>query len=95
MKGEIGSPSQIKAAVQELTSWSTRTRAAILVLCHFNRDGWFQAPKPSLDEFDCVLTLARTNNTSTMKILTADENKFGSTDDAAAIRITEQGFVEG
>lgn len=88
-----GSVNQVREASALLTSLAKKRHSAILIVGHVTKDGSLAGPRVLEHLVDTVLYFEGEKYDS-LRILRAQKNRFGSTNEVGVFEMTEQGFRE-
>jgi DNA repair protein RadA/Sms len=92
-KGEAGSLSAIRAAAAALTESAKNSGVPLIVIGQVTKDGATAGPKSLEHLVDVVLALEG-DRESSYRILRAEKNRFGSTDEVGVFTMGERGLSE-
>ena len=92
-KSEAGSLSAIRAAAATLTEGAKSSGVPLIVIGQVTKDGGAAGPKSLEHLVDVVLTLEG-DRESSYRILRAEKNRFGSTDEVGVFAMNERGLSE-
>lgn len=93
MPSEAGSVSQIRAAASVLLQGAKQHHVPVILIGHVNKDGMVAGPKVLEHLVDCVLYLEG-ERTHPYRVLRADKNRFGSTNEVGVFDMQERGLEE-
>lgn len=85
--------SQVKHIAGEFMNFSKRTGKSIILIGHITKDGDISGPK-TLEHLVDVVLFMEGDAYETFRILRANKNRFGATDEIGIFDMTEQGFVD-
>lgn len=88
-----GSVSQVKDCTMTMMQLSKSQGITVFVVGHINKDGNIAGPKVLEHMVDCVLYFEGDPNTS-YRLLRADKNRFGSTNEIGVFEMMDVGLVE-
>ena len=88
-----GSVSQVKDCTMTMMQLSKSQGITVFVVGHINKDGNIAGPKVLEHMVDCVLYFEGDPNTS-YRLLRAEKNRFGSTNEIGVFEMMEIGLVE-
>ncbi len=88
-----GSVTQVKACTMLLMQLAKNSGATVFVVGHVNKEGAIAGPKVLEHMVDCVLYFEG-EQTSNYRILRAEKNRFGSTNEIGVFEMDERGLVE-
>lgn len=74
-------------------NFSKRTGKSIILIGHITKDGDISGPK-TLEHLVDVVLFMEGDAYETFRILRANKNRFGATDEIGIFDMTEQGFVD-
>ncbi|MGB4966300.1 MAG: DNA repair protein RadA [Microgenomates group bacterium] len=93
MKNTFGSTSQIKEAASALIDVAKKNNLVMIIVGHITKDGDIAGPKTLEHLVDCVLYLEGAKD-SQYRLLRAQKNRFGSTDEVGVFEMGEKGLME-
>ncbi len=93
MKNTFGSTSQIKEAASALVDVAKKNNLVMIIVGHITKDGDIAGPKTLEHLVDCVLYLEGAKD-SQYRLLRANKNRFGSTDEVGVFEMSEKGLAE-
>jgi DNA repair protein RadA/Sms len=93
MNGAPGSVSIVKSVGQALVRTAKESGCATLIVGHVNKDGNLAGPRHMEHMVDAVLELGG-ERTEAYRILRAQKNRFGATDEIGVFEMTGKGLVE-
>ncbi len=88
-----GSVSQVKDCTMTLMQLCKQTGVTVFVVGHVNKEGSIAGPKVLEHMVDCVLYFEG-ERTSSYRLLRAEKNRFGSTNEIGVFEMDESGLVE-
>ncbi len=88
-----GSVSQVKDCTMRLMHLSKQEGITIFVVGHINKDGAIAGPKVLEHMVDCVL-LFEGDQHSSYRLLRAEKNRFGSTNEIGVFEMGDSGLIE-
>jgi DNA repair protein RadA/Sms len=88
-----GSVSQIRACANELMRFAKMTDVPVFIVAHVTKTGELAGPKIIEHLVDCVLQFTG-DRTQDIRILRAQKNRFGATNEIGAFEMAEEGLVE-
>ena len=88
-----GSVSQVKDCTMTLLQLCKQTGTTVFVVGHVNKDGLIAGPKVLEHMVDCVLYFEG-DRAGSYRLLRADKNRFGSTNEIGVFEMGEGGLVE-
>lgn len=91
--GEMGSVAQVRASAAKLMSAAKSSGTAIVLIGHVTKDGSLAGPKTLEHVVDVVLSFEGDAH-SGLRILRAQKNRFGSTDDIGVFDMSAGGLRE-
>lgn len=91
--GTPGSLSQIRASTFQLIEMAKKSRIPIFIVGHVTKDGEIAGPKILEHMVDTVLYFEGDRN-SELRILRAEKNRFGATDEVGVFKMEEGGLRE-
>lgn len=91
VRGIPGGMSQVKYCAAELTSLAKQLGKTLLIVGHINKEGSIAGPKLLEHLVDVVLQFTGEEKSS-LKVLRAHKNRFGSIDEAGIFLMTETGL---
>lgn len=92
-EGTPGSVVQVRECTRRLLQWGKAHRVPVLLVGHVTKEGDVAGPQVLQHMVDAVLSLEGERRTS-LRILRADKNRFGSTQEVAVLEMTTQGLRE-
>ncbi len=92
VEGLPGSPSQVRASAVKLVELAKRSGTPIIIVGQITKDGSVAGPKMLEHLVDVVMTLEG-DPASAYRILRAEKNRFGSTDEVGIFEMTSAGLV--
>lgn len=87
-----GSPNAVRAATSQLIAYAKSTNTPILLIGQVTKEGAVAGPKTLEHLVDSVLTLEGDPKTA-YRILRANKNRFGTTDEVGVFEMTSSGMV--
>lgn len=90
---EAGSVTQIRAATSVLLQLAKHTHVPIIIIGHVNKDGLVAGPKALEHLVDTVMYLEG-ERTHPYRVLRAEKNRFGSTNEVGIFDMQERGLIE-
>jgi DNA repair protein RadA/Sms len=91
--GEAGSLGQVRASAAILTEAAKQTRVPTIIIGQVTKEGSAAGPKSLEHLVDVVLTLEG-DRESQYRVLRAEKNRFGSTDEIGVFLMTDRGMKE-
>ncbi len=88
-----GTVSQVRASAQSLIRAAKSRGFALVLVGHVNKEGAIAGPKVLEHMVDAVLSVEGERGHS-FRILRADKNRFGATEEIGVFEMTEEGLVE-
>ncbi len=88
-----GSITQIRACSNLLMKYAKTNNVPIFIVAHVNKAGDLAGPKTIEHMVDCVLNFNGERDKN-LRILRAFKNRFGTTDEIGAFRMSAEGMVE-
>ena len=88
-----GSVAQVREATTVLTALARKQHAAMMIVGHVTKDGIIAGPRVLEHLVDTVLYFEGEKYDS-LRILRAQKNRFGSTNEVGVFQMTETGFQE-
>jgi DNA repair protein RadA/Sms len=88
-----GSVSQIRACANELMRLAKMTDVPVFIVAHVTKTGELAGPKVIEHLVDCVLQFTG-DRTQDIRILRAQKNRFGTTNEIGAFEMAEEGLIE-
>lgn len=88
-----GNTVQIKECAMEFMQYAKSSNTTIFIVGHVNKDGALAGPKILEHMVDSVLYFEGEKNIS-YRMLRAEKNRFGSTNEVGVFEMTEKGLVE-
>ena len=92
-KGAVGSVSQIKESTFRLVQLAKKLKVAMFIVGHVTKDGDIAGPKLLEHMVDTVLYFEGEKN-GELRILRANKNRFGPTDEVGIFKMTDKGLVD-
>jgi DNA repair protein RadA/Sms len=93
VEGTAGGVSQIRAVATELIRLAKERSIATVLVGHVTKDGSIAGPRLLEHLVDVVLQVEGDRHSS-LRIVRAVKNRFGTTDEVGCFELTEQGIVE-
>jgi DNA repair protein RadA/Sms len=93
LTGAPGSVSIVKSVGQALVRTAKESGCSVLIVGHVNKDGNLAGPRHMEHMVDAVLELGG-ERTEAYRILRAQKNRFGATDEIGVFEMTGQGLIE-
>lgn len=93
VESEAGSVTQIRAGTSVLLQLAKQTHVPIIIIGHVNKDGMVAGPKALEHLVDAVLYLEG-ERTHPYRVLRAEKNRFGSTNEVGIFDMQERGLIE-
>ncbi len=93
LDGAPGSVGQVREATLRLMAFAKGEGIAVILAGHVTKDGSIAGPKTLEHLVDAVLSLEG-ERTSTLRLLRATKNRFGSTDEVGVFEMRERGLAE-
>lgn len=91
--GPPGGIVQVRECTRRLLQWGKANRVPVLLVGHITKEGDVAGPQVLQHMVDVVLYLEGERRTA-LRILRADKNRFGSTQEVAVLEMTTQGLRE-
>jgi DNA repair protein RadA/Sms len=91
--GQVGSVSQIKESTFRLVQLAKKLKVAMFIVGHVTKDGDIAGPKLLEHMVDTVLYFEGEKN-GELRILRANKNRFGPTDEVGIFKMTEKGLSD-
>ncbi len=88
-----GSPTQVRAVLSALIEFAKSNQVAVMVIGHITKAGEAAGPKAVEHLVDVVLSLEG-ERSGVLRILRAEKNRFGSTDEVGVFKMEENGLQE-
>lgn len=92
-EGPPGSVTQVREATLRFVGWAKATGRPVLLIGHVTKDGSLAGPKVLEHLVDVVLVLEG-ERTSGLRILRAQKNRFGPTDEIGVFEMAAEGLRE-
>ncbi len=89
----IGSVSQLREVSMRLIDFAKRNNKAMILIGHITKEGEIAGPKTLEHLVDCVLYLEG-ERVSNFRVLRAQKNRFGPTDEVGIFEMQEKGLLE-
>lgn len=93
IEGTPGSISQLKESAMSLISAAKKLKLAIIIVGHITKGGDIAGPKSLEHLVDCVLSFEG-EKVSNFRILRANKNRFGPTDEIGIFEMKQQGLIQ-
>ena len=93
IENEIGTINQIKACTAKLMELAKTTNIPVVLVGHVTKDGAIAGPK-NLEHMVDVVVYFESDDASDFRILRANKNRFGSTNEVGIFEMTSSGFNE-
>jgi DNA repair protein RadA/Sms len=93
LDGAPGSVGQVRESTLRLMAYAKGEGIAVILAGHVTKDGSIAGPKTLEHLVDAVLSLEG-ERTSTLRLLRATKNRFGSTDEVGVFEMRERGLAE-
>ncbi len=87
-----GGVTQVRACAQELTDWTRRSGAVLLMVAHVTKEGSIAGPKLLEHIVDAVLYFDHADNE--LRFLRAAKNRFGAIEEIGLFAMDERGLRE-
>ena len=88
-----GSVTQIRACSNLLIKFAKTNNVPVFIVAHVTKSGELAGPKTIEHMVDCVLSFAGERDRD-LRILRSFKNRFGTTDEIGAFRMTSEGMME-
>ncbi len=88
-----GSVTQIRACSNLLMKFAKTNNVPVFIVAHVTKSGDLAGPKTIEHMVDCVLNFAGERDRD-LRILRSFKNRFGTTDEIGAFRMTSEGMIE-
>lgn len=88
-----GSLTQIRACSGQLIKYAKENNVPIFIVAHVTKSGELAGPKTIEHMVDCVLSFAGERDRD-LRILRSFKNRFGTTDEIGAFRMSSDGMIE-
>ena len=88
-----GSVTQIRACSNMLIKFAKTNNVPVFIVAHVTKSGELAGPKTIEHMVDCVLSFAGERDRD-LRILRSFKNRFGTTDEIGAFRMTSEGMIE-
>ena len=88
-----GSVTQIRACSNLLIKFAKTNNVPVFIVAHVTKSGELAGPKTIEHMVDCVLSFAGERDRD-LRILRSFKNRFGTTDEIGAFRMTSEGMIE-
>jgi len=93
LEGPAGSVGQVRECALRLMEMAKGDGIAVIIVGHVTKDGTLAGPKTLEHLVDAVLSLEG-ERTSTLRLLRATKNRFGSTEEVGVFEMAERGLAE-
>jgi DNA repair protein RadA/Sms len=93
LEGPAGSVGQVRECALRLMEMAKGDNIAVIIVGHVTKDGTLAGPKTLEHLVDAVLNLEG-ERTSTLRLLRATKNRFGSTEEVGVFEMAERGLAE-
>lgn len=93
VSGIKGGIAQVKHIANEFMKFTKRTGKSVILIGHITKDGDISWPK-TLEHLVDVVLFMEGDNYETFRVLRANKNRFGATDEIGIFDMTEQWFVD-
>ena len=93
LEGPAGSVGQVRECALRLMEMAKGDDIAVIIVGHVTKDGTLAGPKTLEHLVDAVLNLEG-ERTSTLRLLRATKNRFGSTEEVGVFEMAERGLAE-
>jgi DNA repair protein RadA/Sms len=93
IEGAPGTVSQVRASAQELIRFAKERGTALMLVGHVTKDGSIAGPRVLEHMVDTVLAFEG-ERSHQYRILRANKNRFGGTDEIGVFAMAEQGLAE-
>ncbi|MBL7058305.1 DNA repair protein RadA [Patescibacteria group bacterium] len=93
IENEIGTINQIKACTAKLMEFAKSTNIPVILVGHVTKDGAIAGPK-NLEHMVDVVVYFESDDASDYRILRANKNRFGSTNEVGIFEMASTGFNE-
>ena len=88
-----GSVAQIRACSNLLIRYAKTSNVPVFIVAHVTKSGELAGPKTIEHMVDCVLSFSGERDRD-LRILRSFKNRFGTTDEIGAFRMTSEGMIE-
>ena len=88
-----GSVTQIRACSNLLIKFAKTSNVPVFIVAHVTKSGELAGPKTIEHMVDCVLSFSGERDRD-LRILRSFKNRFGTTDEIGAFRMTSEGMIE-
>ncbi|MBQ6623968.1 MAG: DNA repair protein RadA [Mogibacterium sp.] len=88
-----GSLTQIRACSGQLIKFAKENNVPVFIVAHVTKSGELAGPKTIEHMVDCVLSFAGERDRD-LRILRSFKNRFGTTDEIGAFRMSSDGMIE-
>lgn len=88
-----GSVTQIRACSNLIMKYAKTANVPVLIVAHVTKSGDLAGPKTIEHMVDCVLNFTGERDRD-LRILRSFKNRFGTTDEIGAFRMTSEGMIE-
>mgnify|MGYP005854031343 CR=1 FL=1 len=89
----IGSITQLKEIISQIITFAKKEKIPFMIVGHITKEGEIAGPKSLEHLVDCVLSFEG-DKLSFYRLLRAEKNRFGSTDEVGIFEMTENGLKE-
>ena len=89
----VGSITQLKEIISQIITIAKKEKIPFIVVGHITKEGEIAGPKTLEHLVDCVLSFEG-DKLSFYRLLRAEKNRFGPTDDVGIFEMTENGLKE-
>lgn len=93
VQGTSGSVGQLRECTSKLVAFAKRSKVPVIIVGHVTKEGEIAGPKTLEHLVDCVL-LFEGEKVSHHRVLRANKNRFGSTDEIGIFEMNEAGLGE-
>jgi DNA repair protein RadA/Sms len=93
LEGPAGSVGQVRECALRLMEMAKGDDIAVIIVGHVTKDGTLAGPKTLEHLVDAVLNLEG-ERTSTLRLLRATKNRFGSTEEVGVFEMAERGLAQ-
>jgi DNA repair protein RadA/Sms len=93
VEGTTGSVGQLRETTNKLVTFAKRSKVPVIIIGHVTKEGEIAGPKTLEHLVDCVL-LFEGEKVSHHRVLRANKNRFGSTDEIGIFEMNETGLAE-
>jgi DNA repair protein RadA/Sms len=88
-----GSVSQVKNSAAHLIPAAKNTGVSLLLVNHVTKDGTFAGPQVLIHAVDAALYIEADTSSGAYRIMRADKNRFGATDEIGIFEMTGNGMM--